>query len=84
MGASPAGTPVPTAGLLTGVKALHQTQETLLTALQQPSGYAVQCELWHALLCVCRSGLRMLEEVLLDSPLIQDTKADTHTEGEER
>jgi hypothetical protein len=51
------------------VRALHSSQVLILDALQQPTGVAIEAELWHTLLTLVRSQERMLSEVLLGTPL---------------
>jgi hypothetical protein len=51
------------------------SQSALLEALQQPRGYEIESELWHALLGLSRTQERVLAEILLGAPLPVETAA---------
>jgi hypothetical protein len=70
-------TPSPTPALAVAVKTLHTSQVVILDALQQPSSFAIEAELWHSLLSLVRSQERLMSEVLLGTPLPLEQQEET-------
>jgi hypothetical protein len=73
----PPPTRPPTASLVLAARALHSSQVVILDALEQPTGLAIEAELWHTMLTLVRSQERMLSEVLLGTPLPRAGEAES-------
>jgi hypothetical protein len=58
---------------MAAVKALHASQIAILDALQQRSGFAIEAELWHSILSLTRTQEHILTEVLIGTPMPQET-----------
>jgi hypothetical protein len=73
--APPPSSPQMTPALLvTAVKALHNSQVSIMQALETPSRVEIEAELWHVLWSLTRSQEHILSEVLIDTPLPVETE----------
>lgn len=71
----PAPAPSSPGALMAAVKALHASQLAILDALEQRRGVAIEAELWHSVLSLTRTQENILTEVLIGTPMPQETVA---------